>query len=64
MTQRTICPLLEPSRVHNFKRMKTAGSQQLNHQGIKKLSNLLKNQSRLKGPTDIATKDQMIREAT
>jgi|LakMenE18May11ns_1017448.scaffolds.fasta_scaffold5352302_1 hypothetical protein len=44
--------------------MKTAGSQLINKYGVKKLSNLLKNQSRLKGPTDILSKDQMIREAT
>jgi hypothetical protein len=51
-------------RIHHSKRLKTVGPQQVVHHGIKKLSNLLRNQSRLKGPTDIASKDQMIQEAT
>jgi len=42
--------------------MKTGISQQVaGHNGLKKLSNLLKNQSKTRGPIDIVSKDQMIK---
>lgn len=61
-TQKSICPLLEPTKSHQSKRVKSGISQQVaGHNGLKKLSNLLKNQSRMRGPIDIVSKDQMIK---
>ncbi len=58
MTQKSICPLLETKVHHNAKRIKTGISQQIGgHNGLKKLSNLLKNQSKMRGPIDIVSKE-------
>jgi hypothetical protein len=52
------------SKIRNSKRIKTSVCPASDFQPIKKLSNLLRNQSRFKGPVDVASKEQLISEST